>query len=105
MHNRLMSNVGPYFFFSDLSQFLHVGFVLVNKHCPVFFFAGLLTYAKKLSLPSGIFWTSFVERETKETFCFAEQDTHEQENVCFILSMLTAMFLFHLLGMHFATFL
>ena len=42
MHNRLMSNVGPFFFFSDLSQFLHVGFVLVNKHCPVFFFAGLL---------------------------------------------------------------
>ena len=29
MHKRLMSNVGPFFFFfSDLSQFLHVGFVL-----------------------------------------------------------------------------
>ena len=32
MHNRLMLNVGPFFFFfffSDLSQFLHVGFVFV----------------------------------------------------------------------------
>ena len=50
MHNRLMSNVGPFFFcffFSDLSQFLHVGFVLVNKHCPVFFFAGLLFVFEK----------------------------------------------------------
>ena len=48
MHNRLMSNVGP-IFFPDLSQFLHVGFVLVNKHCPVFFFsfAGLLFVFKK----------------------------------------------------------
>ena len=41
MHNHLMSNV-RLFFFSDLSQFLHVGFVLVNKHCPVFFFFPLV---------------------------------------------------------------
>ena len=34
-HNRLMSNVGLFFFFPDMSQFLHVGFVLVNKYCPV----------------------------------------------------------------------
>ena len=48
MHNCLMSNVGPFIFFSDLSQFLHVGFVLVvNKHCPVFFFAGLLFVFEK----------------------------------------------------------
>ena len=46
MHNRLMSNVGL-FFFSDLSQFLHVGFVLVNKHCPVFFSVGLLFVSEK----------------------------------------------------------
>ena len=38
MHNRLMSNVGPFFSPLDLSQFWHEGFVLVNKHCPVFFF-------------------------------------------------------------------
>ena len=38
-----MSNFRPFFFFfSDLSQFLHVSFVLVNKHCPVFFFVDLL---------------------------------------------------------------
>ena len=70
MHNCLMSNVGLFFFFFlDLSQFLHVGFVLVNyKHCPVFFFFRRfalrfreITYAKKLSFPSGIFWRSFVE--------------------------------------------
>ena len=44
-----MSNVGLFFlgFFSDMSQFLHVGFVLVNKHCPVFFFIGLLFVFKK----------------------------------------------------------
>ena len=49
MHNRLMSNVGPFFFFffPDLSQFLNVSFVLVNKHCPVFFFAGLLFVFEK----------------------------------------------------------
>ena len=48
-HNRLMSNVWLFFvfFFSDMSQFLHVGFVLVNKHCPVFFFVGLLFVFEK----------------------------------------------------------
>ena len=30
-----------------MSQFLHVGFVLVNKHCPVFFFVGLLFVFEK----------------------------------------------------------
>ena len=39
--------LGHFFFFLDLSQFLHVGFVLVNKHCPVFFFAGLLFVFEK----------------------------------------------------------
>ena len=47
MHNRLISNVGPFFFFSDLSQCLNVGFVLVNKQCPVFFSAGLLFVFEK----------------------------------------------------------
>ena len=44
-----MSNVGLFFFFffSDMSQFLHVGFVLVNKHCPVIFFVGLLFVFEK----------------------------------------------------------
>ena len=53
MHNRLMSNVEPFFFFffSDLSQFLHVGFVLVNKHCPVFF---SVTTSDKLHAISAI---------------------------------------------------
>ena len=42
--------LGCFFFFSDLSQFLHVGFVLVNKHCPVFFFVGLLFVFEKKRL-------------------------------------------------------
>ena len=56
-HNRLMSNVGL-FFFADLSQFLQVGFVLVNKHkhCPVFFFVGLLfVFEKKRMQKNSVF--------------------------------------------------
>ena len=34
-------------------------------------------YAKKLSFPISIFWRSFVERKTKETFCFAKQWSHK----------------------------
>ena len=77
MHNHLLSNVGP-FFSPDLSQFFHVGLVLVNKHCPVFFSLVCSSFSRNnlcqnLSFPCGIFWRSFVERETKETFCFTEQ--------------------------------
>ena len=57
-HKRLMSNVGLFFFFffADLSQFLHVGFVLVNKHCPVFFFVGLLfVFEKKRMQKNSVF--------------------------------------------------
>ena len=52
-----MSNVGLFFFFfADLSQFLHVGFVLVNKHCPVFFFVGLLfVFEKKRMQKNSVF--------------------------------------------------
>ena len=68
MHNRLMSNVGPYFFFLDLSQFLHVGFVLVNKHCPVFFFAGLLTYAKNSVCLAASFGHLLLNEKQKKPF-------------------------------------
>ena len=48
--------LGCFFFFSDLSQFLHVGFVLVNKHCPVFFFVGLLfVFVKKRMQKNSVF--------------------------------------------------
>ena len=74
MHNRLMSNVGPCFFSTDLSQFLHVGLVLVNKHCPVFFFS--LCSAENSVFVAGSFWRSFVERETKETFWTMKSAKH-----------------------------
>ena len=80
MHNRLMLNVGPFFYFSDLSQFLHVGFILVNKHCPVSLVCSSFSrnnVCKKLSFPSGIFWTSFVERETKKPFVSLNNEVSE----------------------------
>ena len=48
-----MSNFRPFFFFPDLSQFVHVGFVLVSKHCPVFFFVGLLFVFEKKRMPKN----------------------------------------------------
>ena len=59
---------------SKLAEFLHVAFISVEKHHPVFFFAGLLFIFEilcmqiTLSFPSGIFWRSIVKRKTKETF-------------------------------------
>jgi len=69
------------FFRSRVPEFLHVVFDLtVNKITTLHFFTGLLdlhfreiTYAKKLSFPTGIFSRSFVTGKTKETFCFPEQ--------------------------------
>ena len=64
--------------FAKGPEFWHVGFVLPEKHCSEFFFAGLLFVVKilrmqtTLSFPSGIFWRSIVKRKTKETFCFAK---------------------------------
>ena len=49
---------------SKLAEFLHVAFISVEKHHPVFFFAGLLfvfdilCMQTTLSFPSGIFWRS-----------------------------------------------
>ena len=63
---------------SNLAEFLHVVFISVEKHHPVFFFAGLLFVFEilrmqtTLSFPSGVFWRSIVKRKTKETFCFAK---------------------------------
>ena len=71
MHNRLMSNVGV-FFFSDLSQFLDVGFVLVNKHYPVFFFPLVCSsfsrnnVCKKLSFLCGIFGDLLLNEKQKK---------------------------------------
>ena len=80
MHNHLMSNVGPFilFFFGFVAIFA-CGLRFSQQTLPCIFFSLVCSsfsrnnVYKKLSFPSGIFWTSFVERETKETFCFAEQ--------------------------------
>ena len=78
-HNRLMSNVGLFFFFCGFFSIFACGLRFSQQTLPCIFFRWFAlrfrkkTYAKKLSFPSGIFWRSFVERETIEIFCFAEQ--------------------------------
>ena len=83
MHNRLMSNVGTYFFFSDLSQFLHVGFVLVNKHCPAFFFRWFalrfreITYAKNSVFLAASFGHLLLNEKQKKPFVSLNNEVSE----------------------------
>ena len=81
-----MSNVGLFFFFffSDLSQFLHVGFVLANKHCPVFFFVGLhfvfkkKTYAKNSVFLAASFGDLLLNEKQKKPFVSLNNNNEQQ---------------------------
>ena len=68
-----------HFFFSGFVSIFASGLRFSQQTLPCIFFRWFalrlreITHVKKLSSLSGIFWRSFVEQETKETFCFAEQ--------------------------------
>ena len=74
-----MSNFRPFFFFFGFVSTFACGLYFSQQTSPCIFFRWFvlrfreIMYPKKISFPSGILWRSFVERETKETFCFAEQ--------------------------------
>ena len=57
-----------------MSQFLHVGFVLVNKHCPVFFFRWFAprfrekTYAKNSVFLAASFGDLLLNEKQKKPF-------------------------------------
>ena len=76
-----MENYGKWkiclkFFSSKVTEFSHVAFKLMAKHCSVFFFIGLCFVFKKKCKQKNKFFLAaclrdlLLERETKETFCF-----------------------------------
>ena len=65
------------FLFSDLSQFLHVGFILVNKHCPVFFRWFALCFREITCAKNSVFLAA----------SFGDLLLNEKQNLLFRLTM------------------
>ena len=75
-----MSNFRPFFFFARICLNFCMWASLYSKNIALYFFSLICSSfarknicKKKQAFPGGVFLRSFVERETKETFCLSEQ--------------------------------